>query len=223
MSDADTPSRLISAAERLFIEGGEAATSLRAVARLAHANAAAVHYHFGGRDELLRAVFRRQLRPVAERRMRLLAEAGRDDPPSVSSVAQALIRPDLELLGKLRKHKVEIARFLGRSLLDGGIEEDAEAGTRAVALLARAVPAVDPGELAVRVSLLRLQVAALFAAAQPAGQPGPLGTADVEDQVRALVATAVAALTAPASARPRKRRKHAAGRAGRAVESRAAR
>jgi AcrR family transcriptional regulator len=208
MPDSDTPSRLVAAAERLFAEGGEAATSLRAVARLAHANAAAVHYHFGGRDELLQAVFARQLRPVAERRMRLLTEAAHDDPPSVARVVEALVRPDLELLAKLRKHKVEIARFLGRGrLAPGGADEEAEATARAVALLARAVSDVDRAELVARVELLRLAVAALFAAAEPAGRLGPLGTGDVDGQVREFTAVAVAGLTAPAALRARKRRK----------------
>ena len=208
MTDSDTPSRLVAAAERLFAEGGEAATSLRAVARLAHANAAAVHYHFGGRDELLQAVFARQLRPVAERRERLLTDAAQESPPSVARVVEALVRPDLELLGKLRKHKVEIARFLGRGrLASGAVDQDARISARAVALLARAVSDVDQAELTVRVELLRLTVAALFAAAESAGRPASLGTSDVDDQVRELTAVAVAGLTAPAALRVRKRRK----------------
>jgi AcrR family transcriptional regulator len=208
VTDSDTPSRLVAAAERLFAEGGEAATSLRAVARLAHANAAAVHYHFGGRDELLQAVFARQLRPVAERRQRLLTEAAQESPPSVARVVEALVRPDLELLGKLRKHKVEIARFLGRGrLAPGATDRDAQTSSRAVALLAAAVSDVDQTELTVRVELLRLTVAALFAAAEPAGGPGSLGTSVVDDQVRELTAVAAAGLVAPAALRVRKRRK----------------
>ena len=69
MSDLDdTPARLVAAAERLFAEGGEEATSLRAVTREAISNAAAVHYHFGGRDGLLRAVLDRHLAGRQERR-----------------------------------------------------------------------------------------------------------------------------------------------------------
>ena len=68
----DTPSRLVVAAERLFAEQGEEATSLRAITRAAMSNAAAVHYHFGGRDGLLRAVLDRHLGPLAARRRHLL-------------------------------------------------------------------------------------------------------------------------------------------------------
>jgi len=195
----------VAAAEKLFAEGGEAATSLRAVARVAHANPAAVHYHFGGRDQLLRAVVERHLGPVAERQRRLLDEAAQDDPPVVARVVEAIVRPDLELLGKLRKHRVEIARFLGREGLAGANGGAADLD-RAVLLLTRVLPDVGRGELAERLSLLRLSVAALFVAAGPPG-PAPLGTADVDDQVRRLVAFAAAGLAAPPAARPGKRRK----------------
>src|SRR5262249_35170566 len=143
----DTPARLVAAAERLFADGGEAATSLRAVARLAHANAAAVHYHFGGRDELLRAVVDRHRGPLVERRLRLLDEAGRADPVTVAAVLTALVRPDLELLAKLRRHKVEIARFLGRDAVH--LPPD-PAGPVTVALLRPLLPDLPPAELSAR-------------------------------------------------------------------------
>jgi AcrR family transcriptional regulator len=202
----DTPGRLVAAAEKLFAEGGEPATSLRAVARLAHANPAAVHYHFGGRDQLLRAVVDRHLGPVAERRRRLLDEAAQDDPPAAARVVEAIVRPDLELLAKLRKHRVEIARFLGREWL-AAAPDDTPDRDRAVALVARGLPDVGRGELAVRLNLLRLTVAALFAGAAASPGPAPLGTADVDDQVRRLVAFAEAGLAAAPVTRSGKRRK----------------
>ena len=119
MTDSDdTPSRLVVAAERLFAEQGEEATSLRAITRAAMSNAAAVHYHFGGRDGLLRAVLERHLGPLAARRRHLLeAVAGQHDgPPPLTAVLAAALRPDLELLARLRKHRVEVARLVGRSL-----------------------------------------------------------------------------------------------------------
>src|SRR5258708_25733138 len=65
-------SRIIDAAERLFIRDGIDATSLRAVTREAGVNVAAIHYYFGSRDELLRAVLDRIVTPVNERRLVLL-------------------------------------------------------------------------------------------------------------------------------------------------------
>jgi AcrR family transcriptional regulator len=206
----DTPSRLVAAAERLFAEGGEPATSLRAVARLAHANPAAVHYHFGGRDELLRAVLQRHLRPLAERRLRLLAEAdlGGQADLTVARIVEALVRPDLELLAKLRKHRVEIARLIGRDLLADAPADPAV--ERALPRLAAALPEVDPAELGVRLALVRVLVAGLFAAAPAPGGPGPLAAVDVDDQVRRMVTFVAAGLVAPSTTRGRKRRKHSA-------------
>ena len=59
---------LLDAAERLFALHGVNGTSLRAVTREAGANVAAVHYHFGSKEELLREVFARRLGPVNRRR-----------------------------------------------------------------------------------------------------------------------------------------------------------
>src|SRR5262245_20834005 len=99
MNDArdDTPNRIIAAAERLFAEGGEDATSLRAITREANVNVAAVHYHFGGRDELLRALLDRRLGPLNARRLDLLDEAvaAHGDPPPVEALLAAFLRPDL--------------------------------------------------------------------------------------------------------------------------------
>jgi AcrR family transcriptional regulator len=201
---SDTPARLVAAAERLFADGGEAATSLRAVARLAHANAAAVHYHFGGRDELLRAVVDRYRRPLAERRLRLLDEAGRAAPVTVAGVLTALVRPDLELLAKLRRHKVEIARFLGRDAVRVAPDPT---DPLAMALLRPLLPDLPAAEVSTRLALLRLTVAALFAAAPDPSEPGPLGLDSVDQQVRALVGFAAAGLTAPAAQRERGRKR----------------
>jgi AcrR family transcriptional regulator len=97
----------VAAAERLFAEGGEEATSLRAVTRAAISNAAAVHYHFGGRDGLLRAVLDRHLAGRQQRRCGLLDKAvdqyGGHVP--VEAVVTAVVRPDLDLLAKLRKNR----------------------------------------------------------------------------------------------------------------------
>ena len=71
----DTASRIINAAERLFIRDGIEATSLRAVTREAGVNVAAIHYYFGSRDELLRAVLDRIIKPLNARRLALLNES----------------------------------------------------------------------------------------------------------------------------------------------------
>jgi len=205
----DTPSRLVAAAERLFATGGEEATSLRAVTREAISNAAAVHYHFGGRDGLLRAVLDRYLADRQERRLRRLDQVAEEsgDTVDVTAVLTAVLGPDLELLAKLRKRRVHVARFLGRAhaarspvvaaYLDRQFQAVAD---RAVPLLAAAVPGVSPGELRERLRLLLDAVAMRYAAVPDPGEPAD----DVDTQLARLVTFGAAGLVAPPTPSPHK-------------------
>jgi AcrR family transcriptional regulator len=209
----DTPARLIAAAERLFAEGGEEATSLRAVTRQALSSAAAVHYHFGGRDGLLRAVLDRHLAARQKRRFKLLDRANEQygDAVPVPVVVAAIARPDLELITKLRKHRVQVARFLGRAfalrspavrdLVDRQFEALAD---RVLPLVSTALPAIPEAELRLRLGLVLDSVAMLYATASDPGAAGVLGTDDLGTQVDRFVAFAAAGLAAPAS-HPRRR------------------
>jgi len=201
----DTPTRLVDAAERLFAEAGEEGTSLRAVARAARANAAAVHYHFGGRDELLCAVLDRSLGPVLARRLQLLdlAVERHGEPVPVPAIVEAAVRPPVELLAQLRRHRVEVARFLGRAHTAGGPAVSAylalqfeRFAARAVPLLQRSLSEVDAGELRERLRLAMSLTAGLLAETPANGDPGPLGSDDVDEQTRRLVAFCTSGMTA---------------------------
>lgn len=85
MSQADTKSRILDAAEQLFGSDGFHATSLRVITSRAGVNLAAVSYHFGSKEALLEAVFERRLIPLnALRRKRL------DDVLTAARLAGAL-------------------------------------------------------------------------------------------------------------------------------------
>lgn len=68
----ETPDRILDAAEALFAAQGYAATSIRAIARDAGVNLAAINYHFGSKQGLMEAVFNRRIQPVNKERIRLL-------------------------------------------------------------------------------------------------------------------------------------------------------
>src|SRR5690349_3690757 len=68
----DTKLKIIEAAERLIARQGYNATSLRQVIGEAGVNLAAIHYHFGSKEELLGAIVARKAEPVNARRMILL-------------------------------------------------------------------------------------------------------------------------------------------------------
>jgi len=70
--EPDTRSRILDAAENLFVEHGLDATTLRMITADAHANLAAVNYHFGSKEALIEAVFRRRLTWLNEQRIAAL-------------------------------------------------------------------------------------------------------------------------------------------------------
>jgi AcrR family transcriptional regulator len=94
-----TPTRdlLLDAAARLYAERGVDNVSLAEIVRAAdQRNASAVHYHFGSRDEVLRALLARHVPVIAERRHLLLEHARSRGDGDVRSAAEAIVRPVTE-------------------------------------------------------------------------------------------------------------------------------
>ncbi len=71
----DTREALIRAAERLFAEKGLGGVSVRDITLAAGArNQSALHYHFGGMEELIREVFANRFHDIEDQRIKRLAE-----------------------------------------------------------------------------------------------------------------------------------------------------
>src|SRR6478735_927974 len=77
-TSAGTKTRILDAAERLFVEHGFEATSLRSLTSAAGVNLAAVNYHFGSKEELFQAVLTRRLDPMNQERIELLGRVERE-------------------------------------------------------------------------------------------------------------------------------------------------
>jgi AcrR family transcriptional regulator len=60
----ETRTRILDAAEELFMQHGFEGTSMRLLTAKAGVNLAAVNYHFGSKDALIEALFRRRLDPM---------------------------------------------------------------------------------------------------------------------------------------------------------------
>src|SRR5438128_11520727 len=60
----ETRTRILDAAEELFMQHGFEGTSMRLLTAKAGVNLAAVNYHFGSKDALVEALFRRRLDPM---------------------------------------------------------------------------------------------------------------------------------------------------------------
>ena len=88
---------LIDAAARLFAERGVDNVSIAEIVRSAdQRNTSAVHYHFGNRDEVLRAVLARHVPELAERRAILLERARAHRGRPSRAAAEAIVRPITE-------------------------------------------------------------------------------------------------------------------------------
>src|SRR6185369_13509584 len=85
-----TRERILDTAERLFGEQGIDATSLRQIIAEANVNLAAIHYHFGSKDELLDELIVRKATPVNEQRLALLDQAIADAGSGVLTVEAVL-------------------------------------------------------------------------------------------------------------------------------------
>jgi len=98
---AATPSvrdRILEVAERLFAEYGMSGVGLRAISSEAKVNLASIAYHFGSKDGLLEALFSQRAAPIAEERLRLLAQcSGKTDRPKLEDILEAFLRPALVL------------------------------------------------------------------------------------------------------------------------------
>ncbi|MEB3341093.1 TetR/AcrR family transcriptional regulator [Okeania sp.] len=114
-STIDTKERIINAAEKLFASLGFAGTSLRGIVREADVNLAAIHYHFGSKEELFSAVVQRVVQPIMEEKLRLLTILEESDKlPSVAEILTAFVTPSLQMLkqpsAECRIHAQFIAR-----------------------------------------------------------------------------------------------------------------
>src|ERR1700691_4369636 len=90
--------KILDTAERLFGDHGYAGTSLRQIIANAGVNLAAIHYHFGNKEELLDHLVKRKAGPVNQERLALLdgyeAEAG-SAPVPVEKLLNAFLEPPL--------------------------------------------------------------------------------------------------------------------------------
>src|SRR5580765_5251639 len=97
----ETRTRILDAAEELFMQHGFEGASMRLLTAKAGVNLAAINYHFGSKDALIEAVFRRRLDPMNAARIaeldRLEAAAGAS-PPDVEAIIRAFLRASLAMI-----------------------------------------------------------------------------------------------------------------------------
>jgi len=102
MSTPCTKDRIIAAAQALFAEKGFPATSMREITARAEVNLAAINYHFGSKENLLREVVRQCIDPINQERMlaldRLESIARETNTPmDLREVVRAFLEPAVRL------------------------------------------------------------------------------------------------------------------------------
>ena len=121
VADAGTKSRILDAAEQLFMEHGFEATSMRQLTTAAGVNLAAVNYHFGTKEELFQAVLTRRLDPMNQERIELLDELEREaagKPASCEKILASMLIPALRLARDEKRGGKNFLRLLGRAYAD---------------------------------------------------------------------------------------------------------
>jgi AcrR family transcriptional regulator len=160
---ADTRTRLLDVAERLFAERGYSGVSLREVVQQADVNIAAVHYHFGSKEALFQNVFARCAEPVCRltyQRLEAAEEwAGRDE--YLEQILKAHLVPtfrgpegtssEVRNYNRLRAHIFLEDRTFAHRLFKKTYDDLAK---RMIEALQRALPHLPPKELAWRFHVL---------------------------------------------------------------------
>lgn len=167
----ETRTRLLDAAERLFAERGLDATSVRDITEVAGANTAAVHYHFGSKAELIKAILERRAGVMGRRRAELLDRLEGERHIDLRSVAEAMVLPTAEMAASEPggQHYVAFLAALGTHadlmafFIKAYVDTD-----RYLEVLARVTPHLPPEVRVLRFAVAKDLVNRVLG--QPAGQ-----------------------------------------------------
>ena len=115
--------RLLDAAEKLFCQKGFHATSVRELTTEANCNIAAVNYHFGGKENLYREMFRRQFQFMINGHLETIQNVMQEPEPTVEKLIRALIAP---AIGRIVQDEAnsKVLRMMVREVLDRQIDPE---------------------------------------------------------------------------------------------------
>jgi AcrR family transcriptional regulator len=213
-----TAQQFLNAAERLFAANGFDGTSVRAIANESGVNLGALHYYWGSKNALIRAVLERRLKPIlAERKRRytaLLEEAGKK-PVDIHALLEASLVPALTVPGATAAQRQSFRRLYGQALADRsphvkGIVDDIydESSRIFVAALRRCCSHLEDSEFFWRMNCIlgSLLYAQLNNGRMAHLSGGQYTGDDVEEGIPHLIQFLAAGMMAP-SLRPKGRRK----------------
>lgn len=160
----DTRTRILDVAEHLFMDGGYEGTSMRQITSEAGVNLAAANYHFGSKEALLQAVFKRRLEWLNKERLRVLDEMeaqAAGQPLKPSQIVDAFFGTLLRMGSDPTQGGDTFLRLLGRTHTDpSGLiktlfaKEYSDVLERYKAALYRALPEVPKAEIVWRLHFM---------------------------------------------------------------------
>jgi AcrR family transcriptional regulator len=158
MAEKNTKQCILDAAERLFALHGYHNTSLRKITGEADVNLAAVNYHFGSKEALLKAIFEYHLTPLNQTRQENLKavheQALRQGKiPQVADIIRAFIEPTLRYRDSKNGTNYFIA-LVGRAMAETDdtvrnlfLHQVKPLGIQLFEILAEALPDLQPERL----------------------------------------------------------------------------
>lgn len=208
--DSGTQQRILDAAEKLFMDRGFAATSMRMITSKAKVNLAAVNYHFGSKEELIKQVFSRRLGPLNRERIAhldALEQAAAGKPLTPEQILEAYLSSALHLGRDPLQGGAVFLRLLGRVFAEppGNMRASLSEHYRGVVrrfktALARALPHLPEKELVWRMHFMFGVIAYTMAgndALQLINQYSLEDSKSAEAVIRHLMTFLVAGLKAP--------------------------
>ena len=178
-SSIETKDQILDVAERAIAQHGYAGTTLRQIVNQANVNLAAVHYHFGSKEGLLRAVMARISEPIVSAQIAALEQLleNRTQPLSVEKILSAYLNPALFCVIQHHQARPTRAQFIGRSRTEPEpvqqiAHEQFGPGTEKVLdALQRALPNQSRAQIEWKLDLV---VTCLIRVLAQAGKPGAL-------------------------------------------------
>ncbi|MEM9009448.1 MAG: TetR/AcrR family transcriptional regulator, partial [Cyanobacteria bacterium P01_F01_bin.86] len=199
-ASTDTKEQILDVAERVIAKRGFAGTTLRSVVSQAGVNLAAVHYHFGSKEELYRATVSRLARPVVEYATKHLEQLqAQTSVPPLEGILTIFLMSSLTLVMGDESSQMVRAQFMGRCRTEPepiqniSRQEFEPCSQILLDALQRALPDQSRSQLAWK---LDLAIAVLIRVQMEAGKPGALIQSSQPEDIQKAVSHLVTFLAA---------------------------
>lgn len=197
-SSLETKEQILDVAESAIALNGYAGTTVRSVVNKANVNLAAIHYHFGSKEDLFRAVVARISEPIVSSQLTALDELTQSEQPvTAEAILQAYLRPSLScaMLARtanpLRAHFISRCRTEPEPVQSIASEQFCPGTEKCLDALQKALPNQSRSQLSWKLDIV---VTLLLRTLAQAGKPNALLSGHSEAEMEAAIDKLVAFL-----------------------------